>query len=447
MRKIFFIISALSICLLVPASALASCEWRSETTTTNPEISTSDTSGGCSGTERQPKTGDAETCTGTMPSGSSSGFSTTRYVCCCAASAASPKLKEAPKFEIPQMQVKIDTVKLTQPKCTANESGSFSCSVAWIGEYITGIYQYAIGIAGILAVIVLMVGGLIYLVSGGDATRITQAKELIIGSITGLVILLSSYFLLSRINPKLAGFGPLNLNYIPAVEVINKYEIQGCSDQWATNKISLPILSPEVINSINAVAKSSNIDPCYFYAIVTQESGGKASAFGDDRQVATCGVYSRRKYICNTYQKCCDDPKCTGEGCLALVQNKALVPKKDINNLDLDYSYGFGLGQITYTGNRKTLCNNDKGFTFAGTCYNFSDLLNAETNLKAVAAGTKESWCPAAVNGTVNQQCFEKYAGSGSWAVCTGSKKMKVYEACQQQGFAVISSKASTLSN
>lgn len=70
-------------------------------------------------------------------------------------------------------------------------------------RYIMAIYNYGLAIAGILAALMLMGGGVIWLTSGGDAGRITQAKELITGSISGIVILVAAWMILNTVNPNL----------------------------------------------------------------------------------------------------------------------------------------------------------------------------------------------------------------------------------------------------
>lgn len=72
-----------------------------------------------------------------------------------------------------------------------------------LSKYIQALYNYGLGIAGILAAIVLMGGGLIWLTSGGESGRIAQAKNLIVGSVTGLIILFCSWIILNTINPDL----------------------------------------------------------------------------------------------------------------------------------------------------------------------------------------------------------------------------------------------------
>jgi hypothetical protein len=79
-------------------------------------------------------------------------------------------------------------------------------STRTMGVYIKAIYNYLLLIVGIVAAIVLMTGGILWLTAGGNTERIGQAQKLITGSLTGLVLMLVSYILLVTINPNLVDF-------------------------------------------------------------------------------------------------------------------------------------------------------------------------------------------------------------------------------------------------
>jgi len=79
-------------------------------------------------------------------------------------------------------------------------------STASIAKYIRVIYKYAIGIVGILAAVVLMIGGVMWIVAGGSATVIGEAKAWIGASLTGLLLALLSYLILATVNPALVDF-------------------------------------------------------------------------------------------------------------------------------------------------------------------------------------------------------------------------------------------------
>ena len=201
---------------------LAACSWKSELTITFPELGTSQTTGGCTSLEAAPNNALGEKCSESQPAGGNGGGAgVTRYVCCCGKEKAAAVESKPPKFTIPDLQVKIPGMaKFTKENCNPRTTGGYSCEVPWMGEYIIGLYNYGLSIAGILAAIMLMAGGVLWLISAGDASKITQAKELITGSVTGLIILASSYVLLIQINPNLIKFKSISVDIIEPVNLV-----------------------------------------------------------------------------------------------------------------------------------------------------------------------------------------------------------------------------------
>lgn len=93
-----------------------------------------------------------------------------------------------------------------------------------IGKYVQALYNYGLAIASILAAIVLMGGGLIWLTSGGDSSKINKAKEMITGSVSGLIILFCAWIILNTVNPALLEFKPINTILISKI-------VNGCCEQ------------------------------------------------------------------------------------------------------------------------------------------------------------------------------------------------------------------------
>lgn len=56
--------------------------------------------------------------------------------------------------------------------------------------YVLGLYRYIIGLAVILVAIISTWAGYIWMTSGGDPGKISHARELIIGALSGLALLL-----------------------------------------------------------------------------------------------------------------------------------------------------------------------------------------------------------------------------------------------------------------
>lgn len=108
----------------------------------------------------------------------------------------SNKLYFTPQIAIPNSDIN-GKVEVSSP----DQDGNLTSSL--IARYVSAIYDYGLSIAGILAAIMLMAGGIIWLTSGGDSGKVEQAKKIIIGSITGIFILFGSYIILNTINPDL----------------------------------------------------------------------------------------------------------------------------------------------------------------------------------------------------------------------------------------------------
>ena len=78
-----------------------------------------------------------------------------------------------------------------------------AAALADLPAYLRALYKIGISVVVGLATVVMMWGGLQWIMAGGNMSRVENAKNLIYGSILGLVIALSSFVLLNTINPQL----------------------------------------------------------------------------------------------------------------------------------------------------------------------------------------------------------------------------------------------------
>jgi len=76
-------------------------------------------------------------------------------------------------------------------------------------KLIQGLFKWGLRIAGLITFGALILGGFMYLTSGGNKQRTKQARAYMTGAILGLVILLTSVLLLRTINPQLLQLGDL----------------------------------------------------------------------------------------------------------------------------------------------------------------------------------------------------------------------------------------------
>lgn len=84
-------------------------------------------------------------------------------------------------------------------------------------QYISKLYEWTISITGILAGIMIMLGGLLYLTAGGSPERLSNAKGYISNALIGLILALTSYFLLQTVNPALL---TLRFPKVPLIQAV-----------------------------------------------------------------------------------------------------------------------------------------------------------------------------------------------------------------------------------
>ncbi|MFH1430334.1 MAG: NlpC/P60 family protein [Candidatus Uhrbacteria bacterium] len=100
-------------------------------------------------------------------------------------------------------------------------------SIPWLSEYIAALYRWAMPLGAIAAVIVIMIGGVLWLTSGATG-QLQKAQEYIKHAVIGLMLLLGSYLIFSTINPDLTVLAPLKVEV--AEPIVIKFEDGGEGD-------------------------------------------------------------------------------------------------------------------------------------------------------------------------------------------------------------------------
>ncbi|MDP3769427.1 MAG: pilin [Candidatus Sungbacteria bacterium] len=70
-----------------------------------------------------------------------------------------------------------------------------------IGDTLSGLYKFVVGIAGTAALVMFVVGGIQYMVSGESPSGVTAARKRMMNAIYGLLLIATSYLVLYTINP------------------------------------------------------------------------------------------------------------------------------------------------------------------------------------------------------------------------------------------------------
>ncbi len=86
--------------------------------------------------------------------------------------------------------------------------------------YINYLYIIAIFLAGIIALLGLVVGGIQFMTSGGSGEKVTTAKQRMVGGILGLVILFSAHMILTKLNPDLLTLKTAELKPVAGLNLV-----------------------------------------------------------------------------------------------------------------------------------------------------------------------------------------------------------------------------------
>ncbi len=115
------------------------------------------------------------------------------------------KQKQELKPIQPNLNIDIPDLRFTDPSTLSAKikNGAKGFSIPFLGEYISGIYTYGVGIISILGMIALVVGGIMYAAAAGNSERVELAKSIITNSFIGIGIAAGSYLLLYIIDPNL----------------------------------------------------------------------------------------------------------------------------------------------------------------------------------------------------------------------------------------------------
>lgn len=75
-----------------------------------------------------------------------------------------------------------------------------------LSNLITSIITLIMGFLGIIAVLIMLWGGFIWMTAGGEQDKVDKAKKLIVSGIIGLVIIFAAYAIASFVISNLKGF-------------------------------------------------------------------------------------------------------------------------------------------------------------------------------------------------------------------------------------------------
>ena len=94
---------------------------------------------------------------------------------------------------IPSYAATIDCGDNTIPQSVRDAAGCDNSSSNALPTVVQNLLNVVIGITGIIAVIFIIIGGVQYMTSTGDAGKITKAKNTILYAVIGLVVVILAF--------------------------------------------------------------------------------------------------------------------------------------------------------------------------------------------------------------------------------------------------------------
>lgn len=234
--------------------------------------------------------------------------------------------------------------------------------VPMLAQYLQAFQALLIGISLIATAIMLIYGGWLYLLSG-TGLKVQEGKKIIIDALIGMIIVLGAAVILANMNPNTARLTALQLYLVPGekanFEVVNTGGPGGpippgkCT--FEMNPGGMPTVLSIYHCAADVVAKDLNVDPCYIFTAMNNESylaipnlaAHDENALGPVRG-ADMSIYPGRKLFMEskiTYKKKPIESD-------TQINDDTVDYTKDDLGLDPRFSHGFGVMMFTFNVNK-----------------------------------------------------------------------------------------------
>jgi len=156
-------------------------------------------------------------------------------------------------------------------------TGSTITGQSDLSQYLKYIFDFGMSIGLAIAVLNFVIAGILYFVAPLSAGAKEKAKERITGSVSGVLILLLTYLIITTINPYLSIFRMNSLEQVDIPEVntesfgINFYKSGDCSGTSTSYTTSITDLG-DLKNKVNSIKIDQNADGDVYYIAVAYDN-------------------------------------------------------------------------------------------------------------------------------------------------------------------------------
>ncbi len=164
-----------------------------------------------------------------------------------------------------------------------------------IVDYIKTLYLFAMGIAGVIAMAMIIYAGFRWATAGGNYAAIGDAKNRISNAILGLVLLLAAYLILNTINPSLVHLKE------PLIYFIN------WDEKFATSSSATAGGTPDYCTDANITSCSQYSGP-FYNDCLSNPCGVPGNCYYN-------GIFLCRKCDVNNCSEYISNESCTADPC------------------------------------------------------------------------------------------------------------------------------------
>ena len=135
------------------------------------------------------------------------------------ASGTQPKAAKTESIT-PTLNVQIPGLKFSDAlsgPCSFNKEET-CIKTNFLGDYLNAVYAFLIGAATVIAIVMIMIGGLQYTIGATNTTQVEKGKDRIKNAVTGLVLLLCVFMVLKTTNPQLVFLKIIELQNVEEIE-------------------------------------------------------------------------------------------------------------------------------------------------------------------------------------------------------------------------------------
>lgn len=278
----------------------------------------------------------------------------------------------------PVLGVQIPGLQFSDPKQrTSTEYGYETKSIAsnFLGEYIQAIYGWLIAAGAMIAIVLIMVGGLEWMLSAGNPGRVTKAKERINHALVGIVLLLSAYSIAYLIDPSTVMFETLDIQQISNKEY---FPPEGEYTEIVQGRVITGTPIDAQGENIIFITSDKTLHPDASVAL--QQAAAAYNATTGKSIIVTSATRDLKRQAELFYDQCLGNP---GRACNPITCNPAA-------------------GSSVISGN-------SKGYTLTGS---LSGVTNRDTIISTLVANSNLANCPHTSTIAVDVWCND---GGGDW--------------------------------